>query len=379
MKQIYLDYAATAPVLPTAAQAAINSIENFGNPSSLHQMGMAAEKAINQARSAIAAVIGAKPAEVYFTSGGTEANNLAIFGAAKAHNGNRIITTAAEHPSALEPIKQLARRGFDVVYLKLSQGGLIDPAALRQALAHPACLVTIHHVNNETGVQQDIPALAKIIKEAGTKTLLHVDGVQSFCKIPIDVKTMGIDMLSLSAHKIGGLKGCGALFVQEKVHLKPIIFGGEQENGLRAGTENVPGITAFAAATPVDVQANLEYVTALKDRFLTHLQDQNIQINGQNTIPHIANISIPDIRPEVLLNALSAQGVYVSAGSACSSNKRGKSSQSPALQAYGLPPQRASHALRISFSTQTTVEEVDTAAKIFASCINNLRKTPKLR
>ena len=383
MTKIYLDSAATAPPCAAAVSAAVSAIENFGNPSSLHHMGIAAEKEVNGARSTIARAIGAKDGEIYFTSGGTESNNLALFGGAKIHNGTRIIATAAEHPSVIEPLKALAQKGFEIFYLPLAKGGLVCPDTLAKALDTPTCLVSIHQVNNETGVTQNIAALGKIIKETSPKTLFHVDGVQSFCKIPINVQGMRIDLFSISAHKIGGLKGCGGLFVREKVHLNPMMMGGGQEKNLRPGTENVPAIAGFGASTRQQsnaITANYNHVNTLKERFISALHPLDaIEINGENTMPYIINISVDGVRPEVLLNALSAKGVYISAGAACSSNKRQKDDESAVLLAYGLDKQRAETAVRISFSPGNTLEEIEIAAEIFTDCVATLRKMKKLR
>ena len=378
---IYLDNAATTPPCAAALRAAMTSIEAYGNPSSLHFMGLAAEKTIETARRTIAKAINAKPSEIFFTSGGTEANNLAIFGGTKIHNG-AIVTTAAEHPSVAEAVKEQTQRGFSVLHVE-HIGGVINEISLKEALKQPVSVASIHHVNNETGVEQDITVLGKIIKEANPHTLFHVDGVQSFCKIPIDVNAMNIDLLSLSAHKIGGIKGCGALFVREKVNVKPMIVGGGQEGNLRSGTENVPGIAAFSVAVDnafQSMQKNFKHVQTLKENFFTRIDAiGGVFTNGENAVPYILNISIDGIRPEVLLNALSAKGVCISAGAACSSNKRQKEDESAVLRSYGLSVERAKTAVRISFSPQNTIEEVTTAAEIFIDCVSILRNIRKIR
>ncbi|MCL2376685.1 MAG: cysteine desulfurase [Defluviitaleaceae bacterium] len=385
MRKIYLDYAATAPVCGAARVAAIAAMDNFGNPSSVHAMGLAAEKEVIVAREAIAHAINAKPSEIYFTASGTEANNLAILGGAKLPVGVGIVTSPAEHSSIKNPVLALEQRGFKVFHVEHSSDGSVNQDSLRAVLSTspPVSLVSIHHVQNETGVIQDIAALVKIVKDLCPKALFHVDAVQSFCKIPVDVRVLGVDLLSISAHKIGGLKGCGALFVREKVHVSPIIFGGGQENGLRSGTENVVGIAALGATTKERferIKENFEYVRGLKKQFYEAVKDLgSIEINGQNTSPYILNISVADIRPEVLLNALSAEGVYISAGAACSSNKRQKRDEGAVLTAYGLSDERAQTAMRISFSPENTLDEIAIAADIFVGCVKNLRKMKRLR
>ena len=380
--QIYLDNAATTRPCAAAVSAIADSIENFGNPSSLHCMGIASERLVEAAREEIARAIGAKSSEIFFTSGGTEANNLAILGGAKAHNGNRIVTTGAEHPSVAETIKELGRRGFEMFHVE-HFGGPVSQDSLKTALEQPVALVSIHHVNNETGVVQDVASLGKIIKQAEPKTLFHVDGVQSFCKLPIDVAAMNIDLLSLSAHKVGGIKGCGALYVRGGVHLRPMIFGGGHEGNLRSGTQNVPGIAAFAAAVKHQMQNmrdKFSHVSALNEKFLAEIDRVGgVQVNGENLMPYILNISVEGVRPEVLLNALSAKGVCISAGAACSSNRRQKAEDSAVLRSYGLSADRVGTAVRISFCSDNTDEEITDAAGIFMDCVKDLRRLPKLR
>ena len=385
MKKIYLDAASTTPVCAAAKIAAISAIENFGNPSSMHHMGLTAEKEMSAAREAIARALNAKPAEIHFTAGGTEANNLAILGGAKLPVGIGVVTTQAEHSSVKYPIMALEQRGFKMFHVEHFEGGSVDTENLKTVLsqASSVSLVSIHHVHNETGVTQNIAEISKIIKDICPAALFHVDAVQSFCKIPVDVRTMGVDLLSISAHKIGGLKGCGALFVREKVHINPLILGGGQEGGFRSGTENVPGIAAFGAAATERyerLKENYNHVSELKRHFIAALDGiGGIDINGGNASPYILNISIADVRPEVLLNALSAEGVYISAGAACSGNKRQKKEEAAVILAYGLSEQRAQTAVRISFSPENTLDEIDIAAEIFKICVSNLRKMRKLR
>jgi len=385
MKNIYLDAASTSPISAAARAAAISAMDNFGNPSSMHQLGLLAEREVSAARETIAKAINAKPTEIYFTAGGTEANNLAILGGAKLHIGAGIVTTPTEHSSVKYPFLALEQRGFKMFHVEHFGDGSVNLENLKSVLAWaaPVSLVSIHHVHNETGVIQDIAAIAKIIKDTCPAALFHVDAVQSLCKIPVDAKYLGVDLMSISAHKIGGLKGCGALYVREKVHIAPLIFGGGQESGFRSGTENVPGIMAFGAATKERFERfreNYEYIGQLKELFIKALDDiGDIDVNGENASPYILNISVSDVRPEVLLNALSAEGVYISAGSACSSNKKQKKEEVAVLMAYGLSEERAQTAVRVSFSPENTMDEIAEAAVIFERCVLNLRKMRKLR
>ena len=376
---IYLDNAATTRPSAAAKAAVLAAMEDFGNPSSVHAMGIAAEKIVTAAREAIANIIGAKPSEIYFTSGGTEANNLAILGAANLHGG-AIVTTGAEHPSIVDAAGEMARRGVECRHID-HPGGTVATAALVSAIARPGTLISIHHVNNETGCIQDIAALGKAAHSA--KAVFHVDAAQSFCKLPIDVNTMGIDLLTMSAHKIGGLKGVGALYVRSGLHVRPMMLGGGQEKSLRGGTENVVGIGAMGAAAAVEaanMAENYARALALKAEFLNGLSAlDGLEINGENTSPYILNISIKDIRPEVLLNTLSDFGMYVSAGAACSSNRRQKAAKSAVLLSYGYSQERAATALRISFGAENTPEQMEAAATLFADCTAKLRQIPRLR
>jgi cysteine desulfurase len=342
---IYLDNAATTGPSVAALEAFKRSLDIFGNPSSLHEAGLAAEREVSAARKAIAGIIGAEPNEIYFTSGGTESNNLAIFGGAKKHKGRLIITAKAEHPSISEPLARLASRGdFELSY------DIND--------ASKACLITLSHVNGESGAIADIEAIGKTIKRHNPNALFHVDAAQSFCKIPINVRTSGIDLMTVSAHKIGGLKGCGALFVRDGVKLNPLILGGGQEAGLRSGTENVAGIMALAAAAldfHKDSAAHAAHAAALKERFLKIANMvKGIKAAEEPTSPYILSFSIEGVKAHVLLNALSAEGVYISVGAACSTKKR---------------PPRANDTLRVSFGPKNTIEEIDQALELFKKCI----------
>ncbi|MCL2753494.1 MAG: cysteine desulfurase, partial [Defluviitaleaceae bacterium] len=309
-------------------------------------------------------IIGAKPNEIFFTSGGTEANNLAIFGAAKKPKGRRIITTRSEHPSVLAPLAKLAEKGdFEICYFSN-----IDE--LRPALSEQTCLVSTYHINNETGSIQDIAEIGNIIKQISPSTLFHVDAAQSFCKFSIDVYAAKIDLMTLSAHKIGGFKGCGALYIKNGVSIHPMIWGGGQEGGLRSGTENVGGIAAFAATTLdfwQNTKENFDHALALSKKLCELLGTvDGISFNNKNTSPYILDIDIKKVRSEVLVNALSSKGVFVSSGAACSAGKKLKTSQ------------RSETALRISFGTDNTLEEIEKAANALIECIDVLRKSAQI-
>jgi len=349
MQMIYLDSAATTKPSSAAIAATQRSFEVFGNPSSLHKMGEVAEAEITAARATIAKIIGAKPAEIFFTASGTEANNLAIFGAAKKHKGRKVITTALEHSSVVQPLARLDASGdFEICYDE-DYGG--------------ASLVTMAHVESNAGEIRDISVIGQAIKKASSNTLFHVDAAQSFCKLPINVSGMGIDMLTLSAHKIGGLKGVGALYVRTGISLMPQIYGGGQEQGLRSGTHNTHGIMAFAAAAEdfwLNSEAHYAHASALKSSFLDIANEMDIlTIDGENTSPYILSIHLEGVKPHVLLNALSADGVYVSTGSACSTKKQHKA---------------GNEAIRLSFSPSTTFEEIEYAKEKFLKCLKLLRR-----
>ncbi|MCL2353541.1 MAG: cysteine desulfurase [Defluviitaleaceae bacterium] len=379
---IYLDHAATTKPSQAAIDAFNRSIGSFGNPSSLHQMGIDAEKEMTFARQSIAGIIGVSPKEIYFTSGGTEANNMAIFGGAKLTRGKRIITTKAEHSSAIEPLKRLAdKEGFELYFLNLNTGGGIDIEELEEVLKEPTCLVSIHHVNSETGSVQNIEAIGCALKKASPATMFHVDIAQSFCKLPIDVKKAQIDLAAMSAHKVGGFKGCGALYIREGLSIPPLFYGGGQEGNIRSGTENVAGIAAFGAAA-LDFwgkhRENFDHTLSLKSAFIGTLEGiGDIQINGGRTSPYILNISIKGIKPEVLLNALSAEGVYISSGSACASNKKQKNAHSSVLMSYGFSKEIAETAVRFSFSPDNTLNEIKEATDKLADCVKFLRRTTR--
>lgn len=372
---IYLDNAATTKPCEKAAEAMLSAVSEFANPSSLHGAGLRVEKLIGSARSELASVLGVNANNIYFTSGGTEANNLAIFGTADAlkRRGNRIITSRIEHPSVLEAFRKLEKDGFDVIYLAVDGEGRVDTKMLSDELTENTILVSIMHVNNETGVIQPIEEISRLIKEKAHNCIFHCDCVQSFCKIPVKPELMGADMVSISAHKIHGFKGCGALYTKNR-RINPMIFGGEQQNELRPGTENVGGILAFAAAA-ADCVIDTEMMIKKRNRMAQLLSEkvENIKINGSDKYNSgtVLNVSFPGIKAEILLHSLERYEIYVSTGSACSSHKP---QPSHVLLAMGIEQKSVDGAIRISFSKNTTYDEIEIAAEKIAAEVKTIRR-----
>ena len=359
MAEIYFDNSATTRVCPeAAAKAAEMMTQNYGNPSSLHAMGFRAEQELRNAREAVAECLGARPEEIFFTSGGTESNNIALFGAARARRkrGNRIVTTEVEHPSVLNAVKKLEQEGFEVVRLKPDRWGHISPGQVREAVTHETILVSMMRVNNEVGSILPVEAAADAIAETNAPALLHVDAVQAFGKLPLRVKRLRADLMSVSAHKIHGPKGAGALFVRKGVHIEPLTYGGGQERDVRPGTESMPLIAAFGAAVRALPDAETE-LSAMRE-LNGFLRAELAKIDGaavnspDDALPYILNFSAGGVRAETMLHYLSDRGIYVSSGSACS-----KGRESHVLAAMGLPRERIASALRLSFCRWNTKEE----------------------
>lgn len=348
--------------------------DNFGNPSSLHRVGDAANAKLEESRTTVAKALGCMPEEVFFTSGGTESNNIAVFGAAHAlrRRGNRIVTSCVEHPSVLECMKRLEEEGFEVIYLPVDGLGRVSEESLKESINDKTILVSLMLVNNEVGSVQPVKAAADAIKSAGAPALLHTDAVQAFGKLQVKPASLGVDLLTVSAHKVHGPKGQGALFVKKGTRLVPYVLGGGQEGGLRSGTHGMPGIAGFAAAVSElgDIKANASKVAGLKKLLLSELEAiDGLVINSPEEFPFILNISIPGIPSEVLRNFLSESGVYVSTGSACSKGHR-----SYVLTAMGLDTKVIDSALRISFSRFNTEEEVHYLAQCLVRADKMLRK-----
>ncbi len=379
--EAYLDNSATTRCSARAKDLMVRILtEDYGNPSSLHNKGKEAEDYIRTAREQIARTLKIDGRELVFTSGGTESNNMALIGGALANrrNGRHIITTGIEHASVLAPLDYLKELGYEITYLSVDENGQISLDELREAVREDTVLVSIMMVNNEIGALEPVEAAAKLIKEKNPGTLFHVDAIQAYGKFRIYPKRWGIDLMSVSGHKIHAPKGTGFLYIADRVKVKPVIYGGGQQKGLRSGTENVPGVAALGAAAAEayeDFESKTERMYALRERFIKGVAEiEGVTVNGktdQDCAPHIVNISIRDVRSEVMLHSLEEYGVYVSAGSACSSNKP---APSRTLQEIGLSKSAVASAIRISFCAETTEEEVDYAVEKMKEIIPFRRK-----
>ena len=372
---IYLDNAATTKPSRAAAEAMLSVVEDFGNPSSLHGMGLSAEKKINTAKQALSGMLGGMVKNIYFTSGGTEANNLAVIGSAmaKKREGTRVVVSAIEHPSVLEAARYLSDIGFDVKYAPVDTDGRVDTNAFSDLITPETIVVSVMHVNNETGVIQPIEELSRIVKSKAGKAVFHCDCVQSFGKLPININKLGVDMISISAHKIHGFKGCGALYTKN-TRISPIIHGGEQQNGLRPGTENIGGILAFAAAAKECCNTNDEMKMKrqlMADELKSIISDIVVNGSDEYNSGSVLNVSFPGIKAEILLHALERHGIYVSTGSACSSHKP---QPSHVLTAMGVQQKLIAGAVRISFCEATSVEELKEAASVIAEEVKTIRR-----
>jgi cysteine desulfurase len=371
----YLDNSATTQVSESAAQAALTLMrENYGNPSSLHKLGISAEKVIEAARETIAEKLSVNSKNIYFTSGGTEANNTVLFGAAEAlkRRGNRILVSAVEHSSVYESAKRLGETGYDVRYIPVDSSGIVDIDAFKALLTDKTILVSVMAVNNETGAIQPVERIAKLTHKLSPEALYHCDAVQAFCKMPLKPKKWGVDLMSISAHKIHGVKGSGALYIRDGARIKPLLYGGEQQHKIRPGTESAPLIAAFGeAAAQADIFANAEHIKTLNAYATEKLKAvEGVSFNSPaDALPYIINISVKGIRSETMLHHLEKSGVYVSSSSACSKGKR-----SYVLEAMGLPDDRIDSSLRISFSKHNNKEDIDALINGLQSGINNLQK-----
>ncbi len=375
-REHYLDNSATTPVLPEAAAEALRLMTDcWGNPSSLHSRGFWAKKELDAARATVARRLGAAPEEIIFTSGGTEANNMALLGAAAARRrlGNKIVTTAVEHDSVLQASKELEAQGFQVVRIPPDKAGLVRPQDLEAAIDESTILVSLMLVNNETGTLLPVREAAQLIKRGRAPALLHTDCVQAFCKMDFTPQKLGADLCTVSAHKIHGPKGVGALYVKRGTRILPRVFGGGQERGLRSGTESLPLIGAFAKAVELSPRpaALLPSMRTLRETLLTLLGDiPEIVVNSpEEGLPYILNLSAVGVRAETMLHFLAQRGISVSSGSAC-----GKGAPSHVLAAMGLPKERAASALRVSLSRFTTEEDLTALAQGLRAGLDSLAK-----
>ncbi len=385
----YLDNSATTRTFDEVTEYMSHVMKDvFGNPSSMHMCGVEAEREIKKAKETLARTLKAGEKEIVFTSGGTESDNLALIGCANAYrrDGMHLITTKVEHPAILETMKHLEETGFTVTYLDVKKDGRVDPASLKAALTDDTILVSIMHVNNEIGAVNDVETLARTVKSYKPSILFHTDAVQSFGKFTIHPKRSGIDLVSVSGHKIHGPKGTGALYINEKVKIKPIVFGGGQQKGIRSGTENVPGIAGLGMAAGIiydGLEAKTDRLYDLKEFFISALSGmEGVVINGipedsdrikavRMSAPHIVSASFSGVRAEVLLHALEEKGIYVSSGSACATNKP---SVSATLSAIGVDRKLLDSTIRFSFSVETTREELEYTLSSLDEILPMLRK-----
>ena len=381
--EVYLDNSATTRTFPEVAELMSKIMcEDYGNPSSMHNKGVQAERYVRYGRETLAKILKVNEKEIYFTSGGTESDNLALIGCAMANYraGKYLITTKIEHPAILQTMHYLEDQGFEVTYLSVNDKGQISLQELQNAMRKDTILVSIMHTNNEIGAVEPIAEAGRLIKSTNPSTLFHVDAVQGFGKYRIYPKRMGIDLLSVSGHKIHGPKGVGFLYIGEKVKIHNIIYGGGQQKNLRSGTENVPGIAGMAKAAEMlynHLEEDAERLYSLKDYFCEGLRKiPDIRINnpeGMEGAPHIVSLSVAGVRSEVLLHALEDKGIYVSAGSACSSNKP-HTAGSATMKAIKLPEEFLDSTLRFSMSVYTTREELDYTLQVMYDIIPMLRK-----
>ncbi len=380
--EAYLDNSATTRTADSVVQIMIEAMQvNYGNPSAKHMKGVEAENYVKEAASIIAKSLKVLDKEILFTSGGTESNNTAIIGTAMANKrkGNHLIVSSVEHASVKEPFNFLEREGFRVTYLPVNSEGIVDLEALKEALDEETILVSCMHVNNEIGAIEPIEEIGRIVKEYNPDIIYHVDAIQSYGKFRIYPKKLGIDLLSVSGHKIHGPKGSGFLYIKDKTRIKPIIYGGGQQKGMRSGTENVPAIAGLGKAVELiynsDFDKKIEHLYEVKDHLIDGLEKmEDVQINSKRdgeSAPQIVSASFKDVRAEVLLHALEEKNIYVSSGSACSSNKPGLSNT---LVAIGLDNNLLDSTIRFSFNYETSIEEIDYALEVLNTLVPQLRR-----
>lgn len=378
--KVYLDNGATTRPRNEVIEEMTNMLKyEYGNPSSLHRMGLDVEKRVNNSRSVVSRFLKVREDEVFFTSGGTESNNIAVQGIVNKYSkrGNHLITSKIEHPSVLNIFKKFEEEGYDVTYLNVDNNGMVKLDELENSINENTILVSIMLVNNELGTIQPIKKIVEIIKKKNRFTKIHVDAIQGIGKMNFDIKSLNIDTLSFSGHKIHGPKGIGGLYVKKDLILSPIFYGGRQERGIRVGTENVPGIIGLGKAFEMlskNFNEELEKILSIRNYFLEEVKNKidNIKINSSKNFcaPHIVSISFKDIRGEVLLHYLENYGIYVSTRSACTS---GKKSQSHVLKSIGLNDDDIEGTIRFSFSSFNTKEEIDYALDKMKEAVEDIR------
>ena len=379
--EAYFDSSATTRCYPEVAEIVVKTMtEDFGNPSAMHLKGVEAEKYVREAAQILAKILKVNEKEIIFTSGGTESNNLALFGGADANkrSGNHIITTSVEHAAVGQPVERLEQMGYEVTIVPVDHRGVVQLEALEKALRPDTILVSTMYVNNEVGAVMPVEEIAKLVHEKSPKALYHVDAIQAFGKYRIYPKKAGIDMLSVSSHKIHGPKGVGFLYINEKARIQPQILGGGQQAGMRSGTDNVPGIAGLGVAAKMvytDFDKKIEHMYQLKERLAEgFLKLPDVRLNGMEIregAPQILSASFLGVRSEVLLHTLEEKGIYVSAGSACSSHKR---KAAGTLSAMGMEAAQRESTLRFSFSEENTFEEVDYALEVIGQVLPMLRR-----
>lgn len=379
--EAYFDNSATTRCYPEVAEIVVKTMtEDFGNPSAMHLKGVEAEKYVREAAQILAKILKVNEKEIIFTSGGTESNNLALFGGADANkrSGNHIITTSVEHAAVGQPAERLEQMGYEVTIVPVDHRGVVQLEALEKALRPDTILVSTMYVNNEVGAVMPVEEIAKLVHEKSSKALYHVDAIQAFGKYRIYPKKAGIDMLSVSSHKIHGPKGVGFLYINEKARIQPQILGGGQQAGMRSGTDNVPGIAGLGVAAKMvytDFDKKIEHMYQLKERLAEgFLKLPDVRLNGMEIregAPQILSASFLGVRSEVLLHTLEEKGIYVSAGSACSSHKR---KAAGTLSAMGMEAAQRESTLRFSFSEENTFEEVDYALEVIGQVLPMLRR-----
>ena len=379
--EAYFDNSATTRCYPEVAEIVVKTMtEDFGNPSAMHLKGVEAEKYVREAAQTLAKILKVNEKEIIFTSGGTESNNLALFGGADANkrSGNHIITTSVEHAAVGQPAERLEQMGYEVTIVPVDHRGVVQLEALEKALRPDTILVSTMYVNNEVGAVMPVEEIAKLVHEKSPKALYHVDAIQAFGKYRIYPKKWNIHLLSVSSHKIHGPKGVGFLYINSKAKVQPLILGGGQQNGMRSGTDNVPGIAGLGVAAKMMYQnfdEKVEHLYQLKERMAQGLSKiDDVVINGmpvREGAPHILSVSFLGIRSEVLLHTLEDRNIYVSAGSACSSHKR---KPSATLSAMGMSNAQIENTVRISFSEENTFEEVDYCLEVLNEVLPMLKR-----